>query len=76
MNQPLSLRVVETAAQAVALREEEFIYQGQPEFHLPGLLTAEGRNTVPGGDWTNIDRVLEDVIAAVNILDGRGYRGP
>jgi uncharacterized linocin/CFP29 family protein len=76
MGQPLNLRPVEDAAQAVALREEEFIYRGQPDFHLPGLLTAEGRNTLQGGDWNNVDQVLEDVIAAVNILDGRGYRGP
>ena len=76
MHQPLNLKVVTDAAQAVALREEEFIYQGQQEFHLPGLLTAEGHNTRQGGDWGNVDQVLEDVIAAVNILDGKGYRGP
>ena len=76
MHQPLNLKVVTDAAQAVALREEEFVYQGQLEFHLPGLLTAEGRNTLQGGDWGNVDQVLADVIAAVNILDDKGYRGP
>lgn len=76
MGQPVNLRPVEDAAQAVAQREEEFIYRGQPSFHLPGLLTAEGRNTLQGGDWNNVDQVLEDVIAAVNILDSKGYRGP
>jgi uncharacterized linocin/CFP29 family protein len=74
--QPLNLKVVEDAGQAVAAREEEFVYQGQLNFRLPGLLTAEGRNTVAGGNWNNIDEVLESVIAAVNILDGKGYRGP
>ena len=34
MGQPLNLKVVEDAAQAVAMREEEFIYHGQPDFHL------------------------------------------
>ena len=76
LHQPLNLKVVADAAQAVAQREEEFVYQGQREFHLPGLLTAEGRNTLQGGDWGNVDQVLEDVITAVNILDGKGYRGP
>src|SRR4030095_14186626 len=76
MHQPLNLKVVADAAQAVAQREEEFVYQGQREFPLPGLLTAEGRNTRQGGDWGNVDQVLADVIAAVNILDGKGYRGP
>lgn len=76
MGQPLNLRVVEDAAQAVAQREEEFIYQGQPDFHLPGLLTVDGRNTLAGGNWQSVDQVLEDVIAAVNILDEKGHRGP
>ena len=76
MHQPLNLKVVADAAQAVAQREEEFVYQGQPTFHLSGLLTAEGRNMLSGGDWNSVDQVLEDVIAAVNILDGKGYRGP
>jgi uncharacterized linocin/CFP29 family protein len=73
--QPLNLKVVEDAGQAVAAREEEFVYQGQLNFRLPGLLTVEGRNHV-GGNWNNIDEVLENVIEAVNILDGKGYRGP
>jgi uncharacterized linocin/CFP29 family protein len=76
MGQPLNLKVVEDAAQAVAMREEEFIYHGQPDFHLHGLLTAGGRNTLQGGDWGSVDQVLDNVIAAVNTLDSKGYRGP
>lgn len=76
MGQPLNLRVVEDAAHAVAQREEEFIYRGQPDFHLPGLLTVEGRNILQGSNWQSVDQVLEDVIAAVNILDEKGHRGP
>ena len=74
--QPLNLKVAEDAAQAVAAREEEFIYQGQPDFHLGGLLTVEGRQNVKAGNWDNVDEVLGDVITAVNVLDGKGYRGP
>jgi uncharacterized linocin/CFP29 family protein len=76
MGQPLNLKVVEDAAQAVATREEEFIYKGQPDFHVYGLLTATGRNTLQGGDWSSVDQVLDNVIAAVNTLDSKGYRGP
>jgi uncharacterized linocin/CFP29 family protein len=76
MGQPLNLRAVEDAAQAVAEREEEFVYRGQPDFHLDGLLTAPGRHTLKPGNWDNVDEVLADVIAAVNVLDGSGYRGP
>ena len=76
MGQPINLTPVQTAAEAVAIREEEFIYTGQKNFGLPGLLTAEGRNHHEGGDWTKIEQALNDVVAAVNILDGRGFRGP
>jgi uncharacterized linocin/CFP29 family protein len=76
MGQPLSLKAAEDAAQAVAAREEEFVYKGQAEFHLSGLLTAEGRQSIKGRNWDNVDEVLADVIEAVNVLDGRGYRGP
>jgi uncharacterized linocin/CFP29 family protein len=76
MGQPLNLTPVEDAAEAVARREEEFIYYGQPDFRLQGLLTAEGRAHHDGGDWGNIDQALEDVLAAVNALDAHGFRGP
>jgi uncharacterized linocin/CFP29 family protein len=76
MGQPLNLKAAEDAAQAVAAREEEFIYLGQPEFNLSGLLTAPGRQTIKAGNWDNVDEVLADVITAVNVLDDKGYRGP
>lgn len=76
MGQPLNLTPVQTAAEAVAAREEELIYYGQEKFRQQGLLTAEGRNHHDGGNWTNIDQALEDVLAAVNALDAKGFRGP
>jgi uncharacterized linocin/CFP29 family protein len=74
--QPLDLTPAEDAAEAVADREEEFIYTGQPAFQLPGLLTHEDRRQVEGGDWSVIDRALADVLAAVTALDDSGHRGP
>ena len=76
MGQPLNVRAAEDAGQAVAAREEEFIYQGQSDFHLGGLLTVAGRQTLKAGNWSNVEQVLEDVITAVNMLDDKGYRGP
>lgn len=76
MGQPLNVKAAEDAAQAVAAREEEFIYYGQADFHLGGLLTVEGRRHVEAGNWENVDEVLNDVLAGVNELDSRGYRGP
>jgi len=76
MGQPLNRNPVEDAAEAVARREEEFVYDGQPDFRLQGLLTAEGRAHHAGGDWGNIDQALDDVLAAVNALDAQNFRGP
>lgn len=76
MGQPLYVTPVEDAAEAVARREEEMIYDGQPDFYIQGLLTAEGRAHHTGGDWADIDRALEDVLTAVNMLDAQGARGP
>ncbi len=74
--QPLDLRAAEDAAEAVARREEELIYHGQPDYVLPGLLTAPGRNHHEGGDWARLDQALADVLGAVTELDDAGYRGP
>lgn len=76
MGQPPNMKAAEDAGQAVAAREEEFIYQGQADFNLGGLLTVAGRQTLAAGNWSNVDEVLENVITAVNMLDDKGYRGP
>jgi uncharacterized linocin/CFP29 family protein len=76
MGQPLNLRSAEDAAEAVARREEEFIYYGQPDFGLEGLLTAKNRNEVECEDWSKIEEALEDVLSAVNHLDEKGFYGP
>lgn len=76
MGQPLDLRSVEAAAEAVARREEEFIYYGQKDFGLAGLLTADGRHEVNGGDWSKVEQVLNDVLTAVDLLDDSGCHGP
>ena len=52
------------------------VYIGQAEFGLDGLLTAKGRKNVDGGDWSSLDQVLNDVIAAVTTLDNGGFPRP
>src|SRR3954451_12937730 len=74
--QPLDLASAQDAAEAVADREEEFIYRGQKDFGISGLLTVEGRHHIDGGDWSAVDRALQDVLAAVTRLDEAGFRGP
>lgn len=74
--QPLDLSPAQDAAEAVADREEEMIYRGQPAFGLPGLLTMEGRQQIAGSDWTAPDQALQDVLGAATRLDEAGFRGP
>ncbi|MEJ2686822.1 MAG: family 1 encapsulin nanocompartment shell protein [Gammaproteobacteria bacterium] len=76
MGQILDLTAAEDAAEAVARREEEFIYYGEPKFGLEGLLTAKGRHEAKAGDWNQVERALDDVLGAVNRLEQSGYRGP
>lgn len=75
-NLPLDLSPAQDAAEAVARREEEFVYYGQPDFNLEGLLTAKGRNELQAGDWSKVEQALNDVLAGVNALDDKGYHGP
>lgn len=72
--QPLDLDAAEDAAEAVAAREEALIYRGEES--LPGLLTVAGRHHVQGGDWSEVEQALRDVLAGVTRLDSTGFRGP
>ena len=74
--QPLDLSPARKAAEAVADREEELIYQGTPSFGLFGLTTIDGRQETSGGDWAAPERALQDVLAAATLLDESGNRGP
>ena len=73
---PLNLAEVEDAAEAVARREEEFIYLGQADFGLDGLLNASGHREVNGAAWSSLDAALDAVLAAITRLDDSGFHGP
>jgi len=76
LGQPLDLSAVADAAEAVARREEEFVYYGQPDFHLYGLMNAPGRHEVKLSDWQRSEEALEDVLGAVTLLERAGFHGP
>jgi len=76
MGQLLDLSPVEDAAEAVAAREEELLYYGQPDFHLYGLMNAPDRHEAKLSDWSKSDQALNDMLAAVEKLEGAGYPGP
>ncbi|KAB7624388.1 family 1 encapsulin nanocompartment shell protein [Alkalilimnicola sp. S0819] len=76
MGLPMNFSPAEDAAEAVARREEEFIYYGNPDFGLEGLLTAAGRHEAKAGDWSKVEQAINDVLAAVTRLDESGFHGP
>jgi uncharacterized linocin/CFP29 family protein len=76
MGQRFESSPIEDAAEAVARREEDFIYNGSPNFGVEGLLTARGRNEVTMGDWAQVEQSLTDVLKAVAALDKAGFYGP
>ncbi len=76
MGLPLDLNPVEEAAEAVARREDQIIYQGIPELGIQGLLNTPERHQVTIGDWGGVEQALNDVLAAVGRLDEGGFRGP
>lgn len=74
--QPLDVSPVEDAAEGIACAEEKLLYYGDKRAGIAGLLTADGRTKVDGGDWSDVNRALKDVLAAVNALGKAGFRGP
>jgi uncharacterized linocin/CFP29 family protein len=76
MGQRFESSPIEDAAEAVARREEDFIYNGSPQFGVEGLLTAQGRSQVQMGDWSKVEQSLNDVLKAVGALDKAGFYGP
>jgi uncharacterized linocin/CFP29 family protein len=73
---PLNLTEVEDAAEAVARREEAFVYEGNSDAGLQGLLNARGHHEVNASSWSNLDQALDSVLAAITSLDEAGFHGP
>src|SRR5260221_12797732 len=59
--QPLDLKPAEDAAEAVARREEDFIYLGPPHRQLPRLLTHAGPIPIDGASCSRVIHALADV---------------
>lgn len=73
---PLDLTAVEEAGEAVAAREEEFIYAGSKPSQLEGLLNLGGGAKVRAGDWKTAGQALSDTLKAVATLEKNGFLGP
>src|SRR5512142_1536775 len=54
LGQPLDFSQLGQATFELAAREDELIYQGDPEFGLAGLCTVENRNHLDAGNWNDV----------------------
>jgi uncharacterized linocin/CFP29 family protein len=70
----LDTRPVAEAAVACARLEDGLVLHGGAG--LPGLRTVEGANQQSLSAWDDVGAAADDLIQAVNTLDGAGYYGP
>ena len=73
---PLDPAPAAAAASYAARSEDELIFHGDRELGLDGLLTVEGRNVLPLGDWSEVGNAFEDVSKALTELANAGFFGP
>ena len=75
LGNPLDLFPAGGAATAVAMAEDDLIFQGNAEHSLPGLLTAAGTQ-VAKANWGKVEAAFKNVAAARETLVARGFFGP
>lgn len=73
---PLDVSTAAAAAAFVAQREDDLIFNGNMELGFPGLLTADGRNHVPGHNWDDAGAAFNDIVDAIQVLVDNGFYGP
>ena len=73
---PLDVGKAAAAAAATAQAEDQLVFDGEPALDLPGLRTAEGRQTLPMSDWASMGRAFADVVEGVRVLTEGGFTGP
>jgi uncharacterized linocin/CFP29 family protein len=73
---PLEVGKVAAAAAATAQAEDRLVFDGEPSLGLPGLRTAEGRQTLPMSDWGSMGRAFADVVEGMRALTQAGFTGP
>jgi uncharacterized linocin/CFP29 family protein len=72
---PADLSAVVAAAQAIALKEDSFLFYGHAKLGYDGLLTATGVNKQKKTDWSVGENAFADVAAAIDTLVSKGVFG-
>ncbi len=71
---PINTTMVASAAIEAAMLEESLIFDGMRG--IPGLLTSKSASELKLSPWDSMGKAVEDVIAAVTLLDKAGFHGP
>lgn len=75
-NMPLDVSAAAGAAALCAQQEDELIFYGDPKLGHEGLMNAQGRLTVPLGDWTHPGNGYLAIVEATRRLNEHGHFGP
>ncbi len=72
----MELKPAVDAAIATAHLEDRLVFEGNKALGIAGLLTVGGAAKVKLGNWSDVGKAVDDLIAAVNALDAAGFAGP
>jgi len=73
---PLDVSAAAAAASFVAQREDDLIFNGNPDLGFMGLLTADNRNSITVHNWDKAGAAFEDIVTAIQKLVDTGFYGP
>jgi uncharacterized linocin/CFP29 family protein len=76
LGSPIDFSASANAAQQCALLEDDLIFNGSKEFHIPGLMNVKGKLTHIRSDWMESGNAFSDVVEARNKLLRMGHTGP
>lgn len=72
---PVDISMAALAANAVALKEDDLIFNGSKELEVEGLLNATGRQKMKISSWAENGSALADVVKAKSLLTNAGHYG-
>lgn len=73
---PLDFAPAASAAAFTARKEDDLIFNGDPNLGHDGILTVAGRSVMPLSDWNQVGNAFNNVAQALERLGGDGYYGP
>jgi len=76
LGMPVNFAPALAAAQDIARREDDILYNGSEETGQQGLLNVDGCHQLEADDWNTEGTLVRDFARAVDALGNAGYPGP